>query len=112
MSLLPDRLGRVSGSDSTELSPRQTQAAGRAQQRTELELFRHGLRARLKSECDQLDSMAVADAMRTALDEELTLLDYGLSRCNGSAAKAELVARKVEMLSASNNSRIHRRFGG
>lgn len=108
MSLLPDVISRTD----IDLNPRQMQAAARAQRSTELAVFRHSLDARLRSECDRIDSQAAADAMRAALDEELDLLDYGLSRANGSAAKAELVARKVEMLSSSNNSRINRRFGG
>lgn len=109
MSLLPDI---ISGSREAALGPRQAAAAARAQRSTELQVFRHGLHARLQAECDRIDSQAAADAMRSALDEELDLLDYGLTRARGSAAKAELVARKVEMLSASNNRRITRRFGG
>jgi hypothetical protein len=50
--------------------------------------------------------------MRAALDEELDLLDYGLRRANGSLARAELVARKVEMLASINNRRVGQRFGG
>ena len=50
--------------------------------------------------------------MRTSLDEELNLLEWGLHRArDGSAAKNELVARKVNMLSTINNRRIARRFG-
>ena len=106
MSMLPDVTRRDS------LSPRQLQRAARAQQNTELETFQHSLAARFRAECDRIDTYAVADALRTALDEEIDLLAYGMRRAAGSAAKAELVARKAEMLSTINNSRIARRFGG
>jgi len=109
MSLLPDV---ISSSRANDLTPRQVQAAARAQRSTELEVFRHGLGARLRAECDRIDSQAAGDALRTALDEELDLLDYGLRRANGSVAKAELVARKVEMLASMNNRRVAQRFGG
>lgn len=108
MSLLPD----VISSAADGLSSRQLQAAARAQRSTELRVFRHGLDARLRAECDRIDSQAAGDALRAALDEELDLLDYGLRRTGGSAAKAELVARKVEMLSSINNRRVSQRFGG
>ncbi len=93
------------------LSPRQVARASRAQAKAELTVFCHALQARAQSEMDRLDSQAVADASRTALEEELDLLDYGLGRAGQSAAKAELVARHVERLSAINNRRITRRFG-
>ncbi|MFZ1154802.1 MAG: hypothetical protein WAN93_07860 [Solirubrobacteraceae bacterium] len=54
----------------------------------------------------------MADASRAGLEEELDLLDYGMARAGQSAAKVELVARHVERLSAINNRRISRRFGG
>jgi uncharacterized protein YicC (UPF0701 family) len=103
----------VSGSrPGVDLSPYQVRAAVRSQRKAELQVFRHGLRARMRAERDRIDSQAAADAMRTALEEELDLLDYGLQQARGSLAKAELVARKVELLASLNNSRITRRFGG
>jgi hypothetical protein len=93
------------------LSPYQMKRAGRVKAKTELAVFRHALAARAQSEMDRLDSQAVADASRTALEEELDLLDYGLARAGQSAAKVELVARHVEQLAAINNRRIARRFG-
>jgi len=94
------------------LSRSQVKQAVRAQAKAELAVFRHALAARAQSEMDCLDSQAVADASRAALDEELDLLDYGLSRAGQSAAKAELVARHVERLAAINGRRLNRRFGG
>lgn len=106
MALLPDI---VPNGDA--LAPRQLVQASRAQSRAALTVFRHALDARVVAECDQIDSQAAGDALQTALDVEVDLLDYGLRRANGSPAKVELVARKVEMLSNINNRRISRRFG-
>lgn len=105
MSSLPIRAGDLGPSSRT------VARAGRMQERTELEVFRHGLEARYKTECDRIDSQAVSDVLQCALEEEFRLLDYGLSQANGSPAKAELLARKVELLSTINNRRIARRFG-
>ena len=90
-------------------SPRSLPAT-RARRRYELDTYRHGLRARALAECDRQDSEAAADAIGTALTVELDLLDWGLAQTNGSTAKVELVARKVQMLSQINNHRIQRRF--
>ena len=91
---------------------RREQRAIRAQQRTELAIYEHGLAARLRAEADRLDSQAAGDALRAALDEELSLLDWGMNCAGMSQAKVELVARKVDMLSRINNTRITRRFNG
>ena len=106
MSLLP-----AVRDDGVGLTPRQLARATRAQRSTELQIFEHGLAARYKAEADRIDSQALSDAARAALEEELDLLDYGLSRANGSAARLELVSRKVNILSTANNSRLIRRFG-
>jgi hypothetical protein len=107
VSLLPAPLD-----DDASLSPRQVVKARRAQASTELRLFGYALEARTRSEVDRLDSQAIGDASRAALDEEVDLLDYGLARAGGSAAKAQLVARHVERMAAINDRRITRRFGG
>lgn len=107
MSWLPAPLD-----DDTGLSPRQMAKARHAQASTELRLFSYALAARVRAEIDRLDSQAIGDASRAALDEEVDLLDYGLARAGGSAAKTELVARHVERLAAINDRRITRRFGG
>lgn len=102
----------IDDGDDLSLTPYQRGRAGRAQRRAECEIYRHGLATGVKAECEIQDAQAVADVIRTSLDEELSLLDWGLHRANGSAAKAELVARKVNMLSSINDRRISRRFGG
>jgi hypothetical protein len=106
MSMLPIRRADLSGP-----TQRQLDKAARAQARTELAIFRHGLTTRYLAETDRLDAQAAADALQSSLADELDLLDYGLRRAAGSAAKAELVSRKVEMLSSINNRRISRRLG-
>lgn len=91
---------------------RQLIQASRAQERTELEIFRHGLAARFQAECDRADTEALSDVLTTALDEEVGLLKYGMAKAAGSAAAAELVSRKVDEFSNLNSRRINRRFGG
>jgi len=110
MSLLPVNRDHDEGGDC--LSGRQLSAARRAQASTELELFRYGLVAHTRAEVDRLDSQALADASRAALDEEVDLLDYGLHKAKGSAAKTTLVARHVERLATINDRRLTKRFGG
>jgi hypothetical protein len=92
-------------------TPHQRGRAARAQRRAELEIFDHRLAAGVRAEGEIADAQALGDVMRTSLDEELNLLEWGLHRADGSAAKNELVARKVNMLSNINNRRIARRFG-
>ena len=108
MSLLPARLDDDSRSG---LASYQLARASRDQAKTELEIHRHFLRARALAEMDQIDSQAAGDALRAGLDEELGLLHEGLTKAGPSAAAVEMVARKVELLSGSNNRRFVRRFG-
>jgi len=98
-------------SSSVGLRYRPTVQARRAQREAEVAVFRHGLQTAVATELDRLDSQAIADVITTATEEELRFLDYGLALANGSAAKAELVARKAHLLSQINNARIVRRFG-
>jgi hypothetical protein len=107
MSFLP-----VPANDGSGPTSKQLVKARRAQASSELELFRYGLVARTRAEMDRIDSQAVADASRAALDEEVDLLDYGLARAGTSGAKIELVARHVNRLATIDDRRITRRFGG
>jgi hypothetical protein len=95
----------------TEFPPRMLARATRAQHGTELAVFRHALKARYVAECERIDTQALSDVVKTALEEELGLMDWGLERAGGSVAKAELVSRKLSMLSNINSDRIARRFG-
>ncbi len=106
MPMLPAPLDDAAG-----LTPRQMAKARRAQTSTELAIFDHRLKARLRAEVDQLDGQALADASRASLEEELDLLDYGMARAGTSAARLDLVARHVERMATINNRRITRRFG-
>lgn len=92
-------------------NPRLPSKADRSQQRAELEVFEHGLLTAVGVQKEMMDSQALGDVLTCALEEEMSLLDYGVARANGSAAKLELVARKVEMMSAIDNRRILRRYG-
>jgi hypothetical protein len=106
MNRLPDR------SPERPLHSRQLAKAVQAQEKTELAVYEHHLAARYLAEIDRIDSAAVGDVTKTALDEELRTLDYGLELAAGSPAKAELVSRLVSLQSKIDGARIARRFGG
>ena len=89
---------------------RQLAKATRAQEQTELQIFKNGLATRFQAECERQDAQALADVVRCAMDEEMTTLDYGLERAGGSQAKAELVSRLVSIQSRIDAQRITRRF--
>jgi hypothetical protein len=91
---------------------RQLVRATRAQERTELAIFEHGLEARFLADIDRIDSQAIADVTREAIEQELANLSYGLELAQGSPAKAELVSRLVNLQSTLDNRRISQRFGG
>lgn len=93
------------------LSPRQVMKAQRAQASTELELFAYSLQARLRAEVDRVDSEALSDATRAALQEELDFLKDGLAQARTSATALELVSRKLDLLANANTRRLVRRFG-
>jgi hypothetical protein len=91
---------------------RQVTKASRAQEQTELAVYEHHLEARYLAEIDLIDSQAIADVAKGALEEELAVLDWGLKQAAGSPAKAELVSRMVSLQSSIDSARIARRFGG
>ncbi len=105
MSNLP-----VLHSDS-EFPDRHLNRAVRLQRRAELAILKHSLKARYEAEVTRLDTQALSDVVKTALEEELGLMEWGLDRAGGSPARAELVARKLTMFSNINSERILRRFG-
>jgi hypothetical protein len=92
--------------------PRQLARAAKAQRRAELEVFDHHLQVRVISECELIDIQARSDVIRTALDEEIDNLERCLQRAGGSAAGAELVARKIALQARLNDAGIMRHFGG
>jgi hypothetical protein len=104
MSNLPARLELPDNS-------RQLAKAVQAQERTELAIFEHHLQARYLAEVDRIDSAAIADVTKAALEEELRILEWGLEQAAGSPAKAELVSRMVSLQSKIDSGRIARRFG-
>ena len=93
-------------------SPRRDLArAVRIQSKTELAVFKQACRTRLEAETMRLETQALREVVKTAIEEELDLMDFGLSRAAGSPAKAEIVARKLTLFSNINSDRIVRRFG-
>jgi hypothetical protein len=86
--------------------------AVRETKETELAIYRHHLDARYLAECDRIDSQALGDVVRSALDEEMNVLDTCLVRAGDSPAKKELVARLVALQSELDSRRIARRYGG
>lgn len=106
MSQLPDRISP------RPLHSRQLARATKAQERTELAIYEHHLAARYQVEVDEIDSAAIGDVTKFALDEEMNTLDWGLEKAAGSQAKAELVSRMVAQQSRIDIARIARRFGG
>ena len=106
MSDLPARLPNGSPANS-----RQMRRAVQAQERTELAVFEHHLAASYLREVERIDAEALAGVVKTAINEELDTLDYGLGLAAGSPAKAELVSRLVSMQSKIDGARIARRFG-
>jgi hypothetical protein len=96
--------------DSDPGLPTSRRAVVRAR-RAQLAVFTHGLEAWASAEEDRQDAQALADAARTSLDEELRLLRDGLALAGASAAGVELVSRKVNLVSNTNDRRIARNFG-
>ena len=90
--------------------PAITAKASRAHQRAMLEVFQYELDRHVRAQKDQIDTQALGDALRCALNEEMDFLDDGLDRANGSQAKLEILAPKLALYSRKNNARIERRF--
>lgn len=106
MSLFP-----VPFNDPPGPSSRNVAKAQRAQENTDLEVHRYSLGAGARSLMTQYDLQAVHDASRVGLDCELDLLKHGLSRIDGSAAGADLIARTINRLANIDERIITRRFG-
>jgi hypothetical protein len=105
MSNLPIPYGDPPGNS------RQVAKAAKAAEATELAIYKNHLAAIFRREVERQEGEALADVVKAALDDELDLLDWGLMKAAGSPAKAELVSRKVSLLSSTNTRRIARHFG-
>jgi hypothetical protein len=55
---------------------------------------------------------ALADVNRTAMSEEMDLVDAGLARAAGSQLKAEAVARALQRQGSIADRMVRRTFGG
>jgi hypothetical protein len=104
MSKLPARR------DDRGMSPRQLDRAIRSQQEAELSIWEYRQELRYHAEADRIDTEALGSALEAALEAEMHLLDFGLRQAGGSAAKAALIPRKLEIFSSANNRRIGQRF--
>jgi hypothetical protein len=105
MSDLPEALG------GGQAPSRHVARAVKVIRSTEMAVLKHSLKARYEAECERLDAQALSDVVKTALDEEMTNMDYGMRLAAGSPAKAEIVARKLAMQAQIDEDRIRRRFG-
>jgi hypothetical protein len=92
-------------------SPGALRRATRDTEQTKLSIYRHHLDARRRAEFDRIDSQAIADVARSALDAEMDVLDSCMAKAGDSTAKRELVARMVALQSDIDIRRISRRFG-
>ncbi len=94
----------------TGLTRRDATTLGRARHKAEIEAFTYALAIQLASHKDQLASRALGDAVAAAYDEEVRFLRLGEEIAGNSATARELLARKLDVFSSTNNSRLSR-FG-
>ena len=92
------------------VSPSVARRAQRAQERAELELYEYGLRAWADSMKEQIDTMALGEAVRTAATEEMDTYDEMMLQAGDSRVKQEIVLRKLAIMSNTNNARLRHRF--
>lgn len=91
---------------------RSVTTAAHALEKTTEAVYRHQLAADYLRECDQIDTDAITDVVRHALEAEMRLSDEGMALAGDSATKRQLLAEKLEILARSNSARISRTFGG
>lgn len=91
---------------------RQIGKAVKAKEQTELAVYEHQLVVFYQREIERVDAEALGEAVRHAIEEEVGVLDFGLSLAGGSPAKAELVSRLVSLQSKIDTARIARHYGG
>jgi hypothetical protein len=59
---------------------------------------------------DQIDSMALGEAVRTSAEEEMDTYDEMMLIAGDSDVKRTLAMRKIAIMSNTNNARLRRRF--
>lgn len=104
--LLPSPTNELANAD-----PGNTTRGRKARNSTSLEVYCHGIGSAGRTQIAQQQLQAVKDVMKMALGNELEFLDEGLESANGSAAKAELVARKVSQFVSLDERIIAQNFG-
>jgi hypothetical protein len=88
----------------------QRRVVRKAEVQVQLDVYLHGLQASRRSLCDQIDAIALSDAVTTSLEEELRLIDHGRRLAGGDPAKLAILASKAELLTNLDNRRLARRF--
>lgn len=91
---------------------RQIVRAARAAEKTEDAIYGHFLAMEFSRQCEAIDASVLAEVIKDSLSRELETYDWAMERVGGSAAKAQLVADKISLLSKTNSTRIARGFGG
>lgn len=90
---------------------RQVIRAAQALERTESAIYAHELEVRYLAEIEHIDAAALAEVVKGSLEMEIAFYDEAMTKAAGSAAKAQLIADKLSILSKTNSARIARRFG-
>lgn len=91
---------------------RQLVRAAQAAEKTDLAVYSHFLTTEFSRQCEAIDREVLAEVIKESLVTELKTYDEVMDRVGNSAAKAQLVADKIGLLSQANSARIARRFGG
>lgn len=87
---------------------RQAVRAARAMEKADEAVFAHFLAAEYARQCEEVDNAILGEIIKAALASELDVYDWAMERVGGSAAKAQLVAEKISLLSKANSARIAR----
>jgi cephalosporin-C deacetylase-like acetyl esterase len=90
---------------------RQVVRAARALEHTENAIHTHALETAFLREIEHIDAEALAEVVKGSLKLEIAFYDEAIAKAASSAAKAQLIADKLSILSKTNSARIARRFG-
>lgn len=94
------------------LTPRQARKLQRQEAAAALEVQGHRRNARKLAASAEAHIEALADVNRTAMNEEMDLVDSGIARAAGSQLKSEAVARALQRQASLGDRVIYRAFRG
>ena len=104
----------MSGADLPALLPRQfgnrARRAANVEQRADLELHNHAVRAWTESMKEQIDSAAFGEAIRASTEEEMQTYDEMMALAGDSHVKQQIVLQRMLMMSSIDNNRLRGRF--